>query len=104
MNDYLSSNVKKEVDKIIIPEDKLEQRIGYAIKSGKKVKRRFSKRLFNISGAAVLLSGLLVGSAFVSPVMANIVSKIPYLGLIFQSEPITSLILDELEEKGYKIS
>jgi Protein of unknown function (DUF4030) len=103
MNDYLSNSVKKEVDKIQIPDDKLEQRIGYAIKSGKKDKRRIGKKVFYISSAAVLLLGLLVGSAFVSPVMANVVSRIPYLGSIFQSEPITSLILDDLKVKGYKI-
>jgi hypothetical protein len=103
MNDYLSNSVKKEVDKIQIPDDKLEQRILLAIKNGKRNKRRIGKKVFYFSSAAILLLGLLVGSAFVSPAMANVMSKIPYLGSIFQSKPINIMILDELNEKGYKI-
>ncbi|MFC9600991.1 DUF4030 domain-containing protein [Peribacillus butanolivorans] len=104
MNDYLSNNVKKEVDKIKIPEDKLDQAIENAIKRGKKKQRSLGKKVIYFSSAAVLLFGLLIGSAFVSPAMAKVISNIPYLGSIFQSEPISGLIFDELEEKGYKIS
>ncbi|MFE4430811.1 DUF4030 domain-containing protein [Peribacillus butanolivorans] len=104
MNDYLSNNVKKEVDKIKIPEDKLDQAIENAIKRGKKKQRSLGKKVIYFSSAAVLLFGLLIGSAFVSPAMAKVISNIPYLGSIFQSEPIGSLIFDELEEQGYKIS
>ncbi|MGG3942994.1 DUF4030 domain-containing protein [Peribacillus psychrosaccharolyticus] len=104
MNDYLSNNVKKEVDKIKIPEVKLDQAIENAIKRGKKKKRSLGKKVIYFSSAAVLLFGLLIGSAFVSPAMAKVISNIPYLGSVFQSEPISGLIFDELKEKGYKIS
>lgn len=103
MNDNLSDSVKKELDKILIPEEKLEQRIVYAIKNGKKNRWRLGKKVLYISSAAVLLLCLFVGSSLVSPAMANVVSKIPYLGSIFRSEPITGLILDELKGKGFKI-
>ncbi|WP_408011422.1 DUF4030 domain-containing protein [Pseudalkalibacillus sp. A8] len=53
--------------------------------------------------AFIILFGLFVGSAFVSPAMANVVSNIPYMGQIFQSKPILGLINDELKEKGYNI-
>ena len=103
MNDYLSNNVKKEVDKIKIPEDKLDQAIEYAIKRGKKNQSSLGKKLIYFSSAAVLLFGLFIGSAFVSPAMAKVVSKIPYLGQIFENKnDILKLISEELRAKGYK--
>jgi hypothetical protein len=62
MNEYLSSNVKKAVDKIKIPEDKLDQAIEYAIKSGKKNQRSLGKKFIYFSSAADLLFSLLIGS------------------------------------------
>lgn len=101
MNEYLSSNVKKEVDKIKIPEDKLDQAIEYAIKSGKKNQRSLGKKFIYLSSAAVLLFSLLIGSAFVSPAIAKVVSKIPYLGQIFESKNVLMIISEELHTKGY---
>ncbi|MBM7693719.1 hypothetical protein JOC77_003163 [Peribacillus deserti] len=107
MNEYLSSNVKKEVDKIKIPEDKLEQAIEFAIKRGKKHHPYFGfgKKLINLCSAAVLLLCQFIGSAFVSPAMATVVSKIPYLGQILENkDDIISVIFEELREKGYKVN
>ncbi|MEC0347871.1 DUF4030 domain-containing protein [Peribacillus frigoritolerans] len=102
MNNYLSNNVKNEVDKIKIPEDKLDKAIEYGLKRGKKSKRGLSKKVLYICSAAVLLFSLLIGSAFVSPAMAKIVSKIPYLGQIFESkDDIVKVISEELRAKGY---
>jgi len=102
MNDYLSNNVKKEVDKIKIPEDKLDQTIEIGIKRGKKNQRSLGKKVFYFSSAAILFFGLLIGSAFVSPAMAKVVSKIPYLGQIFESKnDIVKVISEELRAKGY---
>ena len=52
----------------------------------------------------VILFGLFIGSAFISPAMAEVVSKIPYLSKIFHSEPVNRMIWKELEEEGYRIS
>lgn len=51
-----------------------------------------------------ILFGLFIGSAFISPAMAEVASKIPYLGKVFHSEPVNRMIWKELEEKGYRIS
>ncbi|MED1469247.1 DUF4030 domain-containing protein [Bacillus salipaludis] len=52
-----------------------------------------------------LLFGLFIGSAFISPAMAKVVSKIPYLGQIFDSKNnIVSNISEELKSKGYTIA
>lgn len=69
-------------------------------------KHRYSLgRKFTYSVCSVaLLFTLFIGSAFFSPAMAEVVSKIPYLSKIFHSEPINQIIWGELEEKGYEIS
>ncbi|WP_338368128.1 DUF4179 domain-containing protein, partial [Enterococcus faecium] len=98
-----SNTVKEEVDKIKIPEDKLDQAIEFGLKRGKKSKRGVGKKVLYICSAAVLLFGLLIGSTFVSPAMARVVSKIPYLGQIFENEnDVLYVISEELREKGYK--
>jgi hypothetical protein len=54
--------------------------------------------------ALIILFGLFIGSFTISPVMAKVISNIPYLSLIFQSKSIGEVVFDELKEKGYKIS
>ncbi|PEJ56174.1 hypothetical protein CN692_18720 [Bacillus sp. AFS002410] len=105
MNDYLSNNLKIEMDKIKIPEDKLDQALEHAIKRGKKKHQSLGKKVVYLSSAVVLLVGLLIGSAFVSPAMARVVSKIPYLGQIFEfKNDVVTVISEELRAKGYNIS
>ncbi|MBM7584625.1 hypothetical protein JOC86_001162 [Bacillus pakistanensis] len=104
MNDNFSNNVKKEVDKIKIPEEKLDRAIEYAIKRGKKNQRSIGKKVIYFSSAAVLLFGLFISSAFVSPTMAKVVAKIPYLGQIFESKDIIPVIHEKLRKKGYNVS
>ncbi|MEB4861240.1 DUF4030 domain-containing protein [Priestia megaterium] len=53
--------------------------------------------------ALVILSGAFVSSAFVSPAMAQVAAKIPYLGELFKQEPVSDVLYKELEKKGYKI-
>ncbi|MEC2078429.1 DUF4030 domain-containing protein [Metabacillus fastidiosus] len=63
----------------------------------------FVKKVTYFACALILLIGLFVSSAFVSPVMAKVVSKIPFLGQIFESKPIVEVIHEELLKKGYQI-
>ncbi|MBU8589031.1 DUF4030 domain-containing protein [Priestia megaterium] len=53
--------------------------------------------------ALIILSGAFVSSAFVSPAMAQVAAKIPYLGQLFKQEPVSDVLYKELEKKGYKI-
>ncbi|SDR02814.1 Protein of unknown function [Virgibacillus salinus] len=76
-----------------------------------KVKMGIGKKLMYISSAAVLLIGILIGSAFASPTVANVLAQVPILNTLFEqeteSEPYPSLvgtIADNLDEQGYKIS
>ena len=104
MKESLSDYIKKEINEITIPEEKLDHTIEKAISKGRKRKYSLGKKIIYGSSAAVLLFGLFVGSAFVSPVMAEVVSKIPYLGQLVASKSIGVAITDELEERGYPIA
>ncbi|WP_163527231.1 DUF4179 domain-containing protein [Halobacillus ihumii] len=82
-NDF--PNFKKDVDKIEVPEEKLNTAIKSAIKRGKKKKWSFGKKVTYLSGAAVIVFCLLIGSAFVSPAMAKVMSNVPLVSEILQS-------------------
>ena len=77
---------KEEIDNIHVPMDKLDAII---LKTGQgsvpKRKRSLRKKITYGTVAAVAAFGLLIGSATVSPVMANIVSQIPIIGSIFNA-------------------
>jgi hypothetical protein len=61
------------------------------------------RKLAYSSIVLIILFGLFISSAFVSPAMAKVVSKIPYLGQIFENKNnIVLLISEELRAKGYK--
>ncbi|MED3891883.1 DUF4030 domain-containing protein [Peribacillus frigoritolerans] len=54
--------------------------------------------------ALVILFSLFIGSAFISPAMAEVVSKIPFLNSIINKKPVGTIINEELSERGYKFS
>lgn len=69
-----------------------------------RIKKVSLIRKLTYSGiTVVILFGLFIGSAFISPAMAEVVSKIPYLSKIFHSEPINQIIWEELEGRGYEV-
>ncbi len=62
-------------------------------------------RKITYSGIAlVILFSLFIGSAFISPAMAEVVSKIPFLNSIINKKPVGTIINEELSERGYKFS
>ncbi|MGF6949796.1 hypothetical protein QF028_002301 [Neobacillus sp. B4I6] len=113
----MDNKIRQELDKIEIPEE-LNSRVILGMENAKRDYERqlkpesksdrkiwsLRRKIMFFSSVAVLLLGLFISSAFVSPAMAKVISTIPYLSSIFKSEPIGSLIFDELKEKGYKIS
>lgn len=90
---------KEEIDHIPVPVDKLDAIIAKTVQEGmpKKKNSLRKKLLLSVSAATVAL-GLLVGSASVSPVMANIVSHIPLLNSIFSESG--DLGLKQVSELG----
>ncbi|MEE3897248.1 DUF4030 domain-containing protein [Priestia megaterium] len=68
-------------------------------------KRNMILRNIMYSGiAVVILSGVFISSAFVSPAMAQVVAKIPYLGQLFSTEPLGDEIVNTVRQKGYNIN
>ncbi|MCR8847773.1 DUF4030 domain-containing protein [Rossellomorea sp. SC111] len=103
--DNLSKDVKKVMEQINIPEEKLNQAVLLGVQKAKREKKLRIKKWSYVCSVAVLMFGLFLGSASVSPTMAKIVSKIPLLGQIFYSDAdVGYLISEKLEDNGYKSS
>ena len=83
MTDKIPS-FKDQLDDIHVPTEKLDDIIFKTVQehTPKRKKSLRNKFIYSASAAVVAL-GLLVGSATVSPVMADFVSKIPLIGSIF---------------------
>ncbi|MBT2744756.1 DUF4030 domain-containing protein [Bacillus sp. ISL-77] len=107
----MDNNIKKELNQIEIPQE-LRERVLLGMEQARtelepnRDKKSWSigKKITLFSGVAVLFCGLFIGSAFVSPTMEALASKIPYLNLIFHSKWVGDEILEELKRKGYKVS
>ncbi|ASN04782.1 DUF4030 domain-containing protein [Virgibacillus necropolis] len=111
----MNNKIKQELEKIEIP-DELHNRAKLGVEKAKmekeghnstgKKKKKWSigKKFTYFGSAAVLLFGLLFGSAFIFPSMASVLAKVPFLSTIFESEPAVSTVSEELRDKGYKIS
>lgn len=84
MTDKIPS-FKDQIDEIHVPTEKLDDIILKTIQEEHPPKRKKSWRnkFVYSASAAVVAFGLLIGSATVSPAMADIVSKIPLIGSIF---------------------
>ena len=79
------------------------EQLEYPVKNKKSSAYIMRKTLYGVCTLIILL-GLFIGSAFFSPSMAEVASKIPYLNQLFHSVPINKVIWENLEEKGYQIA
>ncbi|SMQ80870.1 protein of unknown function [Bacillus sp. OV166] len=76
--------LKEEMERIPVPFEKLDLIIEQTINEKFLPKRKKKKRkVFYSLSAAILAFGLFLGSAFVSPTMARVVSQIPLIGSVF---------------------
>ncbi len=112
----MDNKIRQELDKIEIPED-LHNRVILGMQkaktenpspvlnnssSNKKTWSKRKKRIVSWGTVAVLMI-IFFSSALVSPTMAKVISSIPYLGSVFQSKSIMTVIYEELVDKGYEI-
>ncbi|MEQ2467999.1 DUF4179 domain-containing protein [Niallia hominis] len=112
----MDNKIRQELDKIEIPED-LHNRVILGMQKAKNEnsnpvlnnsssnKKTWSKRKKRIVswGTVAVLMIIFFSSALVSPTMAKVISSIPYLGSVFQSKSIMTVIYEELVDKGYEI-
>ncbi|MBK3494926.1 DUF4179 domain-containing protein [Viridibacillus sp. YIM B01967] len=80
-----SPDIKKVIDDMKVPTEKLNRTIEMAMKRGEASRKIRKSKWKPIVGAAVTAGCLFVGSAFVSPAMAKVLSSIPLIGSIFES-------------------
>jgi penicillin-binding protein-related factor A (putative recombinase) len=100
---YRNNYFSKEIDARI--KEKVHHEIERAVLTQPKKKQihRLIKKISYITAACLVLFGLFIGSAFVSPAMSTMASKIPFLNKIFDQKPIIDVLREILEEKGYSI-
>ncbi|MGV7002101.1 DUF4030 domain-containing protein [Priestia megaterium] len=102
---WKSNRKQKQKQRLLEAIDQLEQ--SESVKTEKDILSMKQNRLLrNVAYcgiALVILSGAFISSAFVSPAMAQVAAKIPYLGQLFKQEPVSDVLYKELEKKGYKI-
>ncbi|WP_154992558.1 DUF4030 domain-containing protein [Priestia megaterium] len=102
---WRSNRKQKQKQRLLEAIDQLEQ--SESVKPEKdiffKKQNRPLRNVVYCGIALVILSGAFISSAFVSPAMAQVAAKIPYLGQLFKQEPVSDVLYQELEKKGYKI-
>jgi hypothetical protein len=59
-------------------------------------------KTFQVAAAALIVLGLTAGSAFFNPAVAEMASKIPYLGQVFKTKPVDTMLWEALEKEGYE--
>ena len=95
---------KQELKKRIITDiEKLEfqERNKNPLLSTRIKKVSLIRKLTYSGIALIILFSLFIGSTFVSPAMAEVVSKIPFLKSIINEKSVGTLINEELRERGY---
>nr|WP_295973698.1 DUF4030 domain-containing protein [uncultured Bacillus sp.] len=106
-SDFLWKKTKKQElkNQILTDIERLEYQDRYKISNVLIYNKRVSwiRKWVYFGIASTILFGLFIGAAFISPAMAGVASKIPYLSKILHSEPINQTIWRELEKKGYNI-
>jgi hypothetical protein len=98
------SKLKHDMMHMDIP-DELHQRVVAGVdqaiqgeKFAKRTKWSLKKKSLTIVAAALVALALLVGSPFVSPAMANIAQKIPFLNALYHKD-ISTRIAEALDAK-----
>ncbi len=102
---WKSNRKQKQKQRLLEAIDQLEQ--SESVKPGNDIlptkQNRLLRNVVYCGIALVILSGAFISSAFVSPVMAQVAANIPYLGQLFKQKPVSDVLYQELEKKGYKI-
>ena len=109
IDESMKKEIQEEMEKIQTPpslykfvkniKEESEKSADFEKSIGRK--RGWRKSQFVV--AAVISLVVLTGSAFLNPTMAEVVSKVPYLGQVFH-KPIYEVITEALEKEGYKLA
>ncbi|MEO4053888.1 DUF4179 domain-containing protein [Solibacillus sp. CAU 1738] len=79
----MENNIKKTIDDIEVPLDKLDQ----AIQNGLQCKTKKRKNPFVVAAISVVATvALILGSGFISPQMAKVLADVPLIGFMYKIE------------------
>lgn len=78
----MEKEIKKAIDEIEVPMEKLDDAIAKGIKQGKPKTKRYAIPLF----ASVAMIGIILCSGFVSPKMGNVLANMPFIGFMYKIE------------------
>ncbi|UTE76625.1 DUF4179 domain-containing protein [Rossellomorea sp. KS-H15a] len=90
------SKFKDDVENVEVPIDELDAVIEKGIFGSVRKDRRSEKILYSVA-TAILFLVILLGSGYVSPTMADVLSKIPFINSVL---PFTDAGLETADEKG----
>ncbi|MFC4620035.1 hypothetical protein ACFO4N_15085 [Camelliibacillus cellulosilyticus] len=72
--------------------------------SARQKSSRFRRKVTFFFTIVVLVLGIVISSAFFSPAVSEVLTKVPVLSSFFASTPIEDIIGGELKDNDYKIS
>lgn len=104
----MNNRVRMELEKINIPEN-LHERAIKGVAKAKEEMNQMSKKSFLQNKvtysicAVVLVCVLFIGSGFFSTAISNVLAKVPYLNMFFETKTVETIITDELKKEGFKI-
>lgn len=79
----MENNIKRAMDEIDVPLDKLDQ----AVERGINIKTKKRKNPFIIAAISLAATGaLILGSGFISPKVANVLADVPLIGFMYDIE------------------
>ncbi|RUL51876.1 DUF4179 domain-containing protein [Lysinibacillus antri] len=110
VDNLLKKGIEKDMEQIKAPlslytfaenikEENMKMAMSVKVTNNAKKKK---KRNFKFISAAIVGIGILTGSAFLNPSMAEMASKIPYLGQVFKQKPATQVMYERLLNENYQ--
>ncbi|MBT2680134.1 hypothetical protein J7E38_14055 [Bacillus sp. ISL-35] len=100
----IKKELEEEMKKIEVPSSLYDFAKNIKVEAEPKkatVKMRRNRR-FQFAASAVITLGVITGSAFLNPSVAEMASKIPYLGQVFKTKSVDVMLWEALEKEGYK--
>lgn len=105
LDDMIKKEMDEDMKKIQVPSSLYDFAKNIKEESETKerpVLKKRGKRKIQFAAAAVIGLGVLTGSAFLNPAVAEMASKIPYLGQVFKTKSLDVLLWEALEKEGYE--
>ena len=79
----MENNIKRAIDEMDVPLDKLDQ----AVERGIAMKKKKRRNPFMIAAVSVAATGaLILSSGFISPKVANVLADVPLIGFMYDIE------------------